>query len=107
MTRGAFYFKLTDLGNLIGEYLSDDKDRRITTESANTIEPKDIKDFTGTYLSGWLENEKPYSTTLEIKPHRVKGRYILNWEPLSNGSGRFQGEGMLVDGILIGYYHSA
>ena len=105
---GRFYFKLTDAGNLIGEY-SNNTPSNIRTESASRNVPSDPKEFAGNYTSSWYEpgNSKCIAASLSIVPKpNYPRQYILEWCKLDTLRKIFLGEAMLCDGILIGNYWS-
>ena len=99
---GRFYFKQTANGNLSGEYSHEGIDANYT-ETANLTSVFQ-QSFIGKYDSVWLENG-PESLELEIgfKPKTNDKIYTLKWLE-KNGNSKFEGEGFLVDDILIGSY---
>ena len=106
---GTFYFKLTDAGNLIGEY-SNQTTERGRPESAYRNNTFDQIGFPGEYISTWFEPD-PINTSvvarLTIAPKNSStGQLVLDWKSLDNSKDLFHGEAMLCDGILIGNYHS-
>ncbi len=103
MSIGSFYFKQTPSGNLIGEFTNSIMED-IITESAD--KKPGTKGFNGEFVSSWVEYEVAHVTLLTIKGPTPNGKFSLHWEPVSDGTSRFKGEGMIVDGILIGYYKS-
>ncbi len=100
---GRFYFKRTKNGNLIGEF-SNLNSLKNSTESADAIEVED-NSFIGEYHSTWQENGKAHDAklTIEYKENTHNSIYVLKW--FAKGQDiKFQGEGFLVDDILIGDY---
>ncbi len=98
---GHFYFKLTGVGNLIGEYSHFGMDN-VVVESANTVE-KQIG-FIGKYQSIWLENgnQRVMDLIIGVKEDTHVPIYELVWK---DGNKKiYIGEGFIVDGILIGSY---
>ncbi|RZJ69217.1 hypothetical protein [Flavobacterium sp.] len=99
MINGRFYFRLTDSGNLVGEF-SNQSSPTQSAESANRIGTTGIG-FVGEYNSVWMEDDGPSNMVLVIT--EIPGRlFSLTW----NGTNGvvFRGEGFLVDGLLIGNY---
>lgn len=109
---GRFYFKLTENGNLLGEY-SNNKSERCDVEAARRTSEIPVASesttglgFIGEYSSVWTEGENVVEfATLEIKKDLKKPEtFSLSWK--KDRQSRFSGQGMLVDGILIGDYQS-
>ena len=108
---GRFFYKLTDNGNLVGEF-SNNVDADIVSESADwkcACEdncPNCL--YHGTYLSTWRHDNG--AVIAELKISRKKGidasdkLFSLEWRK-DNKTLIFKGEGMLCDGILIGNYY--
>lgn len=93
---GSFFFKRTATGNLIGEFTNTESSE-ITPEVA--VPQGQNTSFSGIYTSTWFDTEHHLSTLL-ITQNGVK--FKLEWrEPTKKG---YKGEGMLVDGILVGHY---
>ncbi|HTX21145.1 MAG TPA: hypothetical protein VMD27_04665 [Candidatus Aquilonibacter sp.] len=115
---GRFYFKLTDSGNLIGEFSNNNCDRNYTESAVpNSSEPDDSKPqspscckFVGNYFSTWYETVDHDSVLaeLEIKQTGRKNIFSLKWWLIQNkkkeAKTSFEGEGMIFDEILIGNY---
>ena len=100
--KGSFYFKLTDNGNLVGEFTNNHTDL-IATESGNRLTIENT--FDGEYLTSWRENNRTLSAELTIESvanNTNQLKYMLTWR--RNVTTIFSGEGFLVDGILIGHY---
>jgi len=95
---GTFYFKLTSSNNLLGEF-TNNKSQEIMTETANPIGP--TTSFIGSYNSVWFDIDLQRAV-LDISFENLK--YKLKWTEINNLD--YEGEGMLVDNILIGYYKS-
>lgn len=113
--RGIFYFKKTSNGNLFGEYTNLDMDevapesasrKASTTESKATAESADPWGFCGEYASTWYESKSVGEhCTLSIRAEvAMSSKYVLQWIN-SDKKIRFEGTGMICDGILIGEYH--
>ena len=112
--QGRFYFKLTDSGNLLGEY-SNQLMVRNAPECACRVEGE-AGTFYGAYISTWWEPSlgKPIAARLEIGAKAAianqpppAGLFDLKWLDYANGtqgSPLFEGEAMLSDGMLIGNY---
>jgi hypothetical protein len=104
---GSFYLKLTDSGNLVGEF-TNSRLFTVATESATLIE-QGAEPFIGTYFSKWDGVYGPASGVLTIsyinstKPSNVK--YDLVWRD-EKGEVLFTGEALLAEGMLIGHYVS-
>jgi hypothetical protein len=102
---GRFYFKMTQNGNLIGEYSNSGMDG-VDAEFANSI--SNDQGFIGKYNSVWEEdNNKTYTATLNITfkyPNNTK-IFSLEWINKS-GITVHSGEGMIVDDMLIGDYRN-
>lgn len=108
---GRFYFKRTDAGNLHGEYsnkgsITPDVEaaQMKLTSLSNSKYP-----FIGKYFATWTETSSSGITTvssdLEIKlKDGVNNLFSVMWT--TRGTTLFLGEGMIVDGILIGDYQS-
>lgn len=106
-TFGNFYFKLTDAGNLIGEYLNDEI-FDVRPESAWRQPQTTKKCFEGKYLSTWYEPKPSECVTAELVITRESNAvdvFKLVWQ--HSGKPIFQGRAMLCDGVLIGNYQSA
>lgn len=101
--RGRFYFRVTDSGNLLGEYShwAIDQNR---PESALRISPAAPVSFLGSYVSSWYEptNNAAVVATLTIGT-RTPEIFTVEWS--IGGKPKFRGEGMLCGGVLIGDYH--
>jgi len=104
---GRFYFKLSDNGNLLGEYSNAgstecdvEAAKRIHTSEETSVEP-----FEGEYTSTWTEGKKVESATLKItrRPNSA-GIFSVIW--CDGNRELFTGEAMVVDRILIGNYES-
>jgi hypothetical protein len=109
---GRFYFKKTQNGNLVGEY-SNNGMMAVDSECSNIDDTKiddsdiELPDlFNGNYISVWHDGKETKEARLNIKPkHGTTGIYSLKWTALNNTI-VFWGEGMIVDGILIGDYRN-
>lgn len=99
---GQFYFKRTSNGNLLGEY-SNSNMSSIDVESANAV--KIVNGFEGTYDTMWQVNKSSTCKILEIIAHpKIVGGFLLSWG--NGGVKEFEGQGFIVDGMLIGSYKS-
>ncbi|SDW64785.1 hypothetical protein SAMN05444410_104205 [Hydrobacter penzbergensis] len=83
-------------GNLIGEFTNNESEE-VTSESAS-LSGESI-DYEGTYSSTWFDVE-PHSLILNIRRNQEK--YKFSWVELDRQS--YEGEGILVDEMLIGHY---
>lgn len=103
---GRFYFKLTAIGNLIGEY-SNLPSKGIHPESARRVSG-DSKSYVGSYDDCWLDDKDSEYAKLDISQNEDKNNsiFILVWKD-NNDKIIFKGRGMLCDNILIGNYWSA
>jgi hypothetical protein len=99
---GHFYFKITDNGNLIGEFSNNQTDS-IYTESADSINTikKDKNNYIGEYCSTWREGEHSHFANLKISHGSNERIFILEW---TSEKDNYKGKGMLCDNILIGDY---
>lgn len=95
---GTFYFKQTTSRNLLGEF-ANNKNGEILTETATPKPPLTNKDYEGDYNSVWFDTEL-HRADLSIK--KPGNKYKLKWT--ETGKPSYEGEGILVDNILIGYY---
>lgn len=93
---GSFYFKQTTTGNLLGEFINNDS-TIINVESAVLTSIKGA--FIGTYDSIWNDGTL-HSAKLEIT--KVHNKFIVEWTDVS--SYNYEGQAMIVDNILTGYY---
>ena len=107
---GRFYFRLTDSGNLIGEYSNNQCEERNYTESAIRIDQEShAEPFVGKYRSTWCEanGTKHFLAELDIRK-KSKDVFLLEWRFVENGKvhskPHFFGQGMLCGGMLIGNY---
>lgn len=99
--KGSFYFRITDTGNLTGEYFNNHGNICLS-ESANRIEPG--SGFVGVYITSWIEDQSRAEinnlTILEISTNM----FALIWTDL-NGEETFQGKASLLkENIIYGYY---
>jgi hypothetical protein len=99
---GCFYFKKTSSGNLIGEFTKQSLGY-VSSESVDFISGNESS-FIGTYQSTWGERGNAECGELTIKQVENTRKFSLIWvQP--NGD-TFEGEGFLVDGMLIGAYRN-
>jgi hypothetical protein len=113
--RGIFYFKKTSNGNLFGESTNLNS-KEVSPESAARKAPSvkgeatddsvDPWGYCGDYISTWYESKSVAELcTLTIRPNtQSSAKYVLVWENF-DGTKRFEGTGMICDGILIGEFH--
>jgi hypothetical protein len=101
MIIGRFYFRLTENGNLIGEF-SNQTSLRNRTESADRMYG-DPAMFTGDFLTTWLEEDVPVLSNLNIS-HKAGTTNIFSLSWVRNGTQSFIGEAIIAGGLLIGDY---
>lgn len=104
---GRFYFRLTDAGNLLGEYSNTDIDvTRPESALRNDSSPKD--DFAGDYVSTWFEPSNGGEVAqLKIQPKSASSTQLsLVWKDTA-GKTTYEGEAFENDGLLIGNYWKA
>ena len=102
---GRFFFKRTDNENLIGEF-SNNCGKKISTESADLMEDHPHDGFIGTYHSTWQEGGEALFAELKISSKGGSNKlFRLEWR--RDGNLIFEGEGMRMDGVLIGDYHQS
>lgn len=96
---GGFYFKETSSGNLIGEFINNDSiDVNVEAARLNIRHAM----FEGIYDSTW-DDGTLHQADLEIK--KINKKYSLTWTDRMTGGGiNYEGEGIIVDDILTGYY---
>ncbi len=105
MIKGRFYFKRTTSGNLIGEF-SHHRMKENSTEGANRTSP-DKGSFDGTYITTWSDNSTPQIAQMVITPKSgCTNIFTVEWTNLTSHKIIFLGEGMIVDGMLIGDYRN-
>lgn len=99
---GSFHFKLTNTGNLIGEYINN-YDNVILSESANRISKGN--GFPGEYLTSWIQNRQTAVIShLRIEEIPDEPFYKLTWIDLDKNIA-FEGKATLLDETTIyGYY---
>ena len=105
---GRFYFKLTDAGNLIGEY-SNSAGTRSLPESAMRKDGSEVGGFVSSYMSTWFEPSAGagVAALLKIEPKSESSDlFELTWCEIAGNSDLYKGEAMLCDGMLIGNYWS-
>lgn len=104
---GAFYFRLSQNGNIAGEY-THNNDRLILGENADRVHSDDRMGFEGTYNSIWLEKQNELLPSTEqmratLAITRPDRKFNLEWRD-EDGLVVYTGEGMLVDDLLVGFY---
>jgi hypothetical protein len=109
MERGAFYLRYVGEDCIAGKYFND-VEPTIYTENAIRVKvddelPEHI--FCGTYVSTWMEDGLEAKTAeLVIAQKENSGDiYTLNWQ--KDGKPLSTGDGMIVDGLLVGHYSGA
>lgn len=102
--KGRFYYKQTLNGNLIGEFSNNKTDENLT--ESGIIRTSFTEPFIGNYDVCWYENGPQY-LKLEIiyrtNNHEI---YKLTWRKPKTNEPAFEGEGFIVDNILIGNYEN-
>jgi hypothetical protein len=111
MLIGSFYFKLTSNLNLVGEYANNDKgSTHPQTECANRVSLLTITSstpFVGDYITTWHDGTKKSSHLCDLEITCKSGStsvFTITWRVHKNPSIIFVGEGMICDGILVGFY---
>lgn len=98
---GSFIFKLTNSGNLIGEYFNNHQNT-ILSESANRI--SNGKGFEGQYTTSWLEGNTAFVNRLTITRIIDTNIFTLEWSSL-RGVPSFRGKAtMIEENMIYGYY---
>jgi hypothetical protein len=101
--KGRFYFKLTDSGNLLGEY-SHWAINESRPESALRTSPSASAGFVGSYVTCWYEPKDGTAVFAKLTiGNRAPAIFTVIWEIA--GQRKFEGEGMLCGGVLMGDYH--
>lgn len=107
---GRFYFRLTDAGNLIGEYSNYLADRaRPESGFRRNFGQTDARSFEGEFDSAWHEVEGGERHAAVLKITEVPGTvgiYKLEWIREDGEDALFVGEGMICGDFLIGDYRS-
>ncbi|MDQ1161216.1 hypothetical protein QE422_001584 [Chryseobacterium sp. SORGH_AS 447] len=106
MTRGFFYFRLTNNGNLVGEFFND-ADTSIRTESADTINNENR--FDNSYLSTWREGNTSEIVNLNIRISDSNRRvFDLVWFRNNEDIAIFRGQAIEIEeNLLSGYYFAS
>jgi len=109
---GQFYYRLTQSGNLLGEF-SNNGTLFNWTESADLVreDNKSIDSFEGTYHTTWQEGGNPCFATLIIIPKVTTAGPAINifeltWTFKNQNQPTFYGEGFISEGILVGSYRN-
>jgi len=104
MITGRFYFRITNSGNLIGEF----SNNGLTVNSTESADRKashesNSNSFEGQFHSSWQEDGEAFYADLTIAPKTGTTNILtLIW---SRGKKTiFWGEGFLAEGLLIGNY---
>lgn len=106
MTRGFFYFRLSNSRNLFGEFFND-VDTEIRTESADRNGNDNNENiFEGDYFSTWREGTSSEIMNLNISISTDNNRiFNLIWSRLNESKPTFRGQAMLIEeNLLSGYY---
>ena len=103
--KGAFIFNQTNSGNLLGEFINNEKSVVITESADIDSESLNSRPFIGSYLSTWREDEL-YIYKLVIKSDSNSPLFHLTWSINSDQKEIFQGKGFLSNNALVGYYWS-
>ena len=99
---GSFYYKKTSKNNLQGEFLSNKADR-VSIESAIPINPTiNMDNFCGDYNVFWYDSDHHFGT-LKITLN-LNNIYELIWSENKPDNFVFEGQGFVIDGVLIGHY---
>lgn len=105
---GRFYFKLTNHGNLVGEYSNDTTSANLP-ESALRQPASNGTSFLGSYVSTWFEpttNNSVAADLIVLSKLQTSGIFSLEWTGNYGIPCHFKGEAMIHDGALIGNYWS-
>ncbi len=106
-TIGNFYLKLTDAGNLIGEFSNTEAEGSFPESAWRKCKIGAVP-FVGDYISTWYDKESGKSTAAELsilpKYNDSAGLFKLVWS--ESGKQTFHGQAMLCDGMLVGNYQS-
>jgi len=93
---GSFYFKQTPSGNLIGEFINN-YSSSINVESAKL--KRFLENFVGDFTSVWDDGVLHKA---KLKITKKYDKYIVEWT--DPGHYNYEGEAIVVDNILMGYY---
>lgn len=102
MILGRFYFKITDSGNLVGEF-SNNASPANFTESASRNPALSLRNFEGTYNTTWFEDGAEHLSLIISPKDDANGILSLEWRN-GNIAPVFLGEGFIIDNMLIGNY---
>ncbi|RKT01511.1 hypothetical protein [Chryseobacterium defluvii] len=98
--RGSFHFRLTNTGNLIGEYMNN-VEHAILSESANRI--NEGTGFVGEYITSWVEDNQAMINNLKIEETSANV-FKLVWSDLE-GNPIFEGKATLLEeNTIYGHY---
>lgn len=100
---GRFYFKLTESGNLLGEF-SNQTSFANSTESADKVSRG--VGFEGKYITTWRQEREPFIARLVIRRKSGNYRNILTLQWFRDKEIIYWGEGFVEGGILIGDYRN-
>lgn len=106
---GRFYLKLTDSGNLIGEYSNQHTQKPLPESAFRNLIPDGGPSISGEYESTWFEQETNGAcrAILRISPKaQCFNIYSLEWRDETSGKPFFKGEAMYCGDLLIGDYRS-
>jgi len=110
---GHFNYRLTDNGNLTGEF-ANNQSTRPQTESADRMQEGntelECKKFEGVYRSTWFEPDVKNALMMKLvitKKHGAEQIFRLEWLKHPSKSVLFKGEAMISEGLLVGNYWPA
>ncbi len=106
---GRLYLKITDSGNLIGEYSNQHSKKPLPESAFRDLTPDKHPGISGTYESTWYEpkSDRASQAVLRISPKEdCFNIYVLEWSDTRSKKVIFKGEAMLCGDLLIGDYHS-
>jgi len=105
---GAFAFENNGDGCINGKYLYNGSTECFAEAAVLTENDAVDRDnpFCGSFFSTWIWIEKEGKTTTATLTIRKSGAaaYLLSWEGEVEN---YKGEGMLVNGLLVGWYKKA
>lgn len=103
MIIGRFYFRLTESGNLVGEF-SNQTSLTNSTESADKV--SEGNGFEGEFITTWRQDSEPFIARLIIRRKSINHRNIFGLEWRRESKVIYWGEGLIEGGILIGDYRN-
>ncbi|WP_417592944.1 hypothetical protein [Owenweeksia hongkongensis] len=78
---GSFYFRLTENGNLAGEFTNNESNE-IITEGGNLEGGEIDARFIGTYITSWVENDQSCIARLKISNPDNSRKFTLVWRDI-------------------------